>query len=174
MASDDILLFNNGDFSQPNLASWTLDGTLTKLPATDPTNPSNPVGLLGDPSYGCNGAPVGYASLSQFFTMPDVPLGKRLVLKFDYHIYSYDRNIGLGDKYDRFDVLLNDNLVHKDANQGNFDGCATLNNVGPRSKSILVTGIPGQQMKIDFRVYNRPDTLYNTFVYLDNVHLEFE
>ena len=172
--SGDSLLFKNGDFAQPNLDDWTQAGVLHSLPAFDPQDPANPVGLLGDPAYGCNGAPVGYASLSQFFEMPGVPAGKHLILRFSYHIYSYDRNIGLTDTYDRFDVLLDNTLVLKDANQGDFDGCTTLHDVGRKEAAITVAGVPGQQMKVDFRVYNRPDNLYNTFVYIDNIYLVFE
>ena len=46
--SDDIFLFKNGDFSQPNLADWTLDpnSKLSVTASIDPSVPDNPAGSI--------------------------------------------------------------------------------------------------------------------------------
>jgi len=176
--SDDILLFKNGDFSQPNLAEWSRDpaSKLGMAPAVDPASGS-PSGLLGDPNYIClGGVPVGYAGLSQSFTMPNVPSGRsRLVLEFSYHIYTQDRNMKLDDEYDRFDVLLNATRVFSDMNQTApaTEECI-VHDLGRKVASVSVVGNPGDNINVTFRVRNLYDTSYNTYVYVDDVHLRFE
>jgi hypothetical protein len=184
--SDDIFLFVNGDFSQPNLASWDQDpGSLLSVSgATEPGNPSNPVGLLGNPTYACNYVPVGYGSISQHLVMPTVAAGKQLVLKFNYHIYTSDRNVGLQDNLDRFDVFLDNKRVFSDMNQDKNKGpqpyppptpsVCTVYDLGSREAVIPVTGNPGSNINVVFRLYNLPDPYYNTYVYLDNVQLELQ
>jgi hypothetical protein len=111
--------------------------------------------------------------------MPNVPAGQRLVLRFNYHIYTFDTNPGLQDTLDRFDVFLNNNRVFRDmydSTQGDY-GCITLHNLVRRDKAITIDPAkynPGSTITVDFRVYNSPDNAYNTFVYLDNVRLEFQ
>jgi hypothetical protein len=135
---------------------------------------------LGSPAYvscdpGAN-VPVGFGSLSQSFTMPPTT-GMRLVLDLSYHIYTFDRNMQLTDDWDRFDVLFNGNVVKKDMNQDKDQKpprCDTPYNLGSTTVSIPVTGSPGANIVVTFRLYNRPDRFYNTYVYVDNVHLRFE
>jgi hypothetical protein len=176
--SDNVFLFKNGDFSQPSLADWNLgpNNKLSVSTAGDPASPGNPSGLLGNPAYACNGVPVSYASLSQPFTVPRVPAGKRLVLDLSYHIYTFDRNMGLIDNYDRFDVLFNGNRAVSDMNQSrnNDPGCAAPHDLGRKAVSIPVMGNPGDNINVTFRLANLPDALYNTYVYVDDVHLHFE
>ena len=184
--SDDILLFKNGDFSQPNLADWTLDpksdpnSKLSVTASIDPSVPNNPAGRLGDPAYACNAVPIGYGSLSQTFIMPNVPAGKHLYLRFTYHIYTYDRNPYLTGGLDRFDVWLSNTLILRDMYDNRDTGspnCSTavLHDLG-RNKEFrwLVNGHPGDSMNILFRLWNWPDPILNTYVYLDDVRLSFE
>jgi adhesin/invasin len=176
VTSDDILLFKNGDFSRPNLADWTLDpnSKLSVVTSTDPSVPNNPAGRLGNPAYACFAVPIGYGSLSQSFIMPKVPTGKGLVLEFSYHIITDDRNVRLDDKGDRFDVLFNNILVFSAMNQTLDYKCAAAYDLGRKVKSVSVGGNPGDNINVIFRLYNRPDSKYNTYVYLDDVHLHFE
>ncbi len=180
--SSSILLFKNGDFAQPDLASWSRDpgNALSVSGANEPGSFTNPAGLLGNPAYvSCNpgaNVPIGYGSIFQSLIMPDVPTGKRLVLKFNYHIYTSDLNMQLIDGYDRFDVLLGGNRVFSDMNQNPSQGpsCSTVYDLGRKEAVIPVTGSPGSILNVTFRLYNLPDHLYNTYVYLDNVRLEFQ
>ena len=175
VTSDDIFLFKNGDFSQPNLVDWTQDpnSRLSVSRSTDPVRPGNPAGLLGSPAYGCNSVPIGYASLSQPFIVPAVPAGKGLVLEFSYHIFTYDRNVLLDDKGDRFDVLFNSIRVLRGMNRNLQYQCSTVYDLGRKIVSIPVVGNPGDNVNVTFRLYNWPDHLYNTYVYLDDVHLRY-
>jgi hypothetical protein len=176
--SNNILLFKNGDFSQPNLAYWSPEpgNKLAVSTAGEPATPGNPSGLLGSPAYACNAVPVGYGSLSQSFIMPRVPTGQRLVLDISYHIFTFDRNFGLIDNLDRFDVLFNGNPVLSDMNQNrsNDPRCTAPYDLGRKSLSIPVTGQPDENINVTFRVANLPDAAYNTYVYVDDVHLHFE
>jgi hypothetical protein len=178
IVSDDVFLFKKRDFSQPNLADWNLgpNNKLSVSTAGDPASPGDLSGLLGNPAYACNGVPVGYASLSQPFTMPRVPAGKRLALDLSYHTYTFDRNMGLIDDYGRFDVLFNGNRALSDMNQSrnNDSGCAAARDLGRKAISIPMMGNPGDNINVTFRLTDLPDALYNTYVYVDDVPLRFE
>lgn len=167
----------NGDFSKPNLTDWTIDpgSALNVSESFDPTYPGNPAALLGSPDYACRGGmTIGYAILSQSFTMPEAPAGQRPVLKFSYHIYTSDKNYNLNDQADRFDVLINGRLVLKDMNQSFPYTCDTLYDLGHKQASIPMTGSLGDWISLTFRLRNGIDRDYNTYVYLDDVRLEFE
>jgi hypothetical protein len=157
---DDVLLFQNGDFSQALDVGWQKSGNL-------PVSIENQKGLLGPGGPGRD-ATSGYASVHQDVDIPDKA---PLLLAFTYHIYTYDRNIGLTDSYDRFDVLIDGQLVHKDANQDTFDG--TLQDLGVVEMTVPIPSSVSGLVPIEFRVTNVPDELYKTYVYLDDVHLEF-
>jgi hypothetical protein len=184
--SDDILLFKNGDFSQPNLASWNQypGSVLNVSTAAEPGNPSNPTGLLGSPAYACNNVPVGSGSLAQDLIMPDVESDQQLALRINYRIYTSDRNFGLLLDLDRFDVLLDNTRVFSDMNRDinkppvpyppPTGPVCTVYDLGSREAIIPVTGISGSHINVVLRVYNLPDKYYNTYVYVDNVRLELQ
>ncbi len=181
IVSDNIFLFKNGDFTQPNQANWNLDpgNVLSVTGANEPGSPTNPAGLLGSPAYACTNVPIGYGGINQNLIMPNVPAGQRLVLRFNYHIYTFDTNPNLKDTLDRFDVFLNNNRVFRDMynSKQNDYGCTTLHDLGRKDKAITIDPAqykPGSTIIVDFRLYNLPDSLYNTYVYLDNVRLEFQ
>jgi hypothetical protein len=179
--SGSLLLFKNGDFSQPSLESWSRDpgNALSVSSSTEPGSPTNPAGLLGSPTYiSCNpgaNVPIGYASIFQSFIMPSAQTGKQLVLRFNYHIFTFDRNMQLIDGYDRFDVLLGNNEVFSDMNQSSSQGprCSAAYDLSRKEAVIPVSGNPGGLVNVVFRLSNLPDHLYNTYVYLDNVRFEF-
>jgi hypothetical protein len=178
---DNIFLFKNGDFTQPNLASWNLDpgNVLSVTSADEPGSPTNPAALLGSPAYACKTVPIGYGSINQDLIVPNVPAGQRLVLRFNYHIYTFDINPNLTDRLDRFDVFLDHNRVFRDMydSTNNDANCFTLRDLGRKDKAITIDPaqyISGSTITVDFRLYNWPDHLYNTYMYLDNVRLEFQ
>ncbi len=189
--SDDILLFKNGDFTQPNLASWNRypGSVLNVSTAPEPGNPSNPSGLLGSPTYACNNVPIGFGRLTQELIMPDVEAGQQLALRLNYHIYTSDRNFGLLLDLDRFEVLLDNTRVFSDMNQDinkppnpPYDppntppppAVCTVYDLGSREATILITGNPGNPINVVLSLYNLPDQYYNTYVYVDNVRLELQ
>lgn len=172
-----IFLVENGDFAD-NLAAWSKSGELGASPPHDDTAPVSPpkVGLLGDPGFACNnGVPIGYGSLSKDLVMPATMAGQVVKLYFNYRIVSNDRNRDLTDNYDSFDVLINGTRVFRDANTQYFNYCAVAPyNLGWKSHVIVLTAQAGSAVPIDFRVYNRPDHFYNTYVYLDDVRIVIE
>jgi hypothetical protein len=142
--------------------------------------------LLGKTDYDCSpsGVPIGYAEISQTFTVPDTPDGTPIGLSFDYVIYSQDTSIR--STYDRFEVYLNDEVepVFSDGNQNNVDlSCSKWwripgpeNIRGDRASGWAIGYIDlrsyrGQTIKVTFQNHNRYDGWYNTYTYFDNVQL---
>lgn len=165
--------FDNGDFSD-GLTAWQKLGALGVSVALNPGDAENAVALLGDPTYACGGGvPLGFAGIAQRFSVPPAPVGKSVRLQFRYRIYTNDRNIGLTGKYDSFDVLIDDVLKFRDANQKDFDYC----NVSPYDLGWRVgeidLGAGGKNVTLAFTVHNRTDHWYNTYVYVDDVEMMF-
>ena len=161
----------NGDFSE-GLAGWSALGDLGVAIALDPSNTSNPVARLGNPGYACwDGVPIGNAIIQQQFSVPSASAEKSMHLLFRYRIYTNDRNIGLTDAFDTFDVLVDGVLRFRDANQTNFDYC----NVDPYDlgwkTADIDLGAGGSQVNLSLEVHNRSDQFYNTYVYIDDIRL---
>jgi hypothetical protein len=75
--------------------------------------------------------------------------------------------------FDRFDVLLNNNVVFKDMNQNQLYSCLVQHDLGRREQSLTVTGAPGESINLVSRVQNMFDNSHNTYVYVDDVSVEF-
>lgn len=162
----------NGDFSD-GLAGWNTSGILGTAIAFDPSQASNPVARLGNPDYACwDGVPIGYAAIRQHFSAPPAPQGKSVHLVFRYRIYTNDRNIGLTDEYDTFDVIVNGVLHRRYANQDEFDRCnVEPYDLGWRAADIDL-GAGGILVDLSLEVHNRSDSFYNTYVFVDDVRVE--
>jgi hypothetical protein len=161
----------NGDFSD-GLAGWSTSGILGVAIALDPSNTSNPVARLGNPGFACwDGVPIGDAVIQRQFPVPMAQDGKSMHLLFRYRIYTNDRNIGLTDEFDTFDVLVNGVLRLRDANQTAFDSC----NVAPYDlgwkTGDVDLGAGGSLVNLSLGVYNRFDRFYNTYIYVDDIRL---
>lgn len=174
--------FRNGSFEN-DLSGWTVPAG-AKLPVNvvnvvkkDNTEPSNgeKMALLGDPDYPCASVPLGYAAVEQTFVVPT-----NTSLMFDYIIWSQDAS--LNKDYDRFEVYIWKAgtpmpaiPVHYDGNMiAEGGGCNVWRRVPAenwKSHSIEMTDYYEQMVTVSFRVYNRQDNWYNTYAYLDNVHL---
>lgn len=163
--------FANGDFSG-GLAYWNPAGVLWAWMALDPDNPVDPVARLGSPVYACGGGvPMGYGRLSQHFSVLKAPAGKSVHLKFRYRIYTNDRNVGLTDAFDSFDVLVDGALAFRDANETSFDYCNVQPyDLGWRNGEIDLGG-GGENVTLSFEVHNRADNWYNTYVLVDDVEM---
>ncbi len=160
--------FINGSFSN-GLRGWQTGGVLGAALATDPDQPTNPVGLIGNPAFPCRAVPLGYGSLSQTFNVLQAPTGKSMHLQFRYRIYSNDHNVSLSGDKDTFDVLVNGVLRLRDANRGDFDYCnVPPYDLGWKSGDIDL-GAGGLLVALSFQVHNRLDALFNTYVLIDDV-----
>jgi hypothetical protein len=111
--------------------------------------------------------------------MPNVPPGRKLFLRFSYHIITSDQNYGLRDYLDRFEVLFNNPPpVVRDMNQRYQFGCQYVYDLLRQDARIEVPVQrynAGDSIKVDFRLYNDDvDQMYNTYVYLDDVRLQFQ
>lgn len=162
--------FVNGDFAN-GLYSWSPSGRLGVALDLDPDQPTNVVARLGNPAFACNNVPLDFAGLTQSFIAPLVPTGKSMHILFRYRIYSNDHNVTLSGNYDSFDVLVNDVLRFRDANQGAFNYC----NVPPYDLGWkygdINLGAGGSPVLLSFEVHNRLDRNYNTYVLIDDVRV---
>jgi hypothetical protein len=164
------LVVTNGDFGN-GLSGWLVGGGLGALPAFDPSAPSNPVALLGSPSWHCNhGVPLDFSRLSQRIVVPQPEAGHLVRLHYRYRIFTQDRNASLGEQYDSFDVFVDGALVNRYANTTLPPICDSIHDLGWQSGVYTFTNIQfGKTLTISFAVYNRYDKYYNTYVYLDDV-----
>lgn len=189
----------NGDFNAGldalgNPLHWDfVSGGGTGLPASlvsaNPTIPyldtSIPQGtysaLLGSTAYPCaaNGVSLGYGAVEQTITVPSVPNGKALEIRFDYVIYTQDGSSSAA--YDRFEVYIYDpgssRLVYTDGRSDPSVSCSVWWRIpasGWKTGAInLVSPLDyrGKTVTISFQNWNRFDGWFNTFTYLDNVRL---
>ena len=148
---------------------------------------------LGDPAYGTNGAPAGYGELRRTITLPS----DATKIKFQYRVLTHDQIFANASSqyFDTFEVYIND-LSTADAlrtercinNRGapgpvanGFVLCdgnpaaATRNNhpanMGLISTEIDISSLAGTNIELILRVYNRVDSSYNTWVYLDEIEV---
>ena len=139
--------------------------------------------ILGSPDYGCGDVPLGHASVSQVFTVPD----NATKLSFRYIVWSQDASVS--EDYDRFEVYLNDSLEFEDGNKVNANlACDNWWRVpgtgGDNRREDEVEGWAlgeidlvrhrGRNVAVSFRNYSRYDNWYNTYTYLDDVRIEVE
>jgi hypothetical protein len=147
---------------------------------------------LGNGYLACAGMPANaYAELvTTAFTVPPFNYDP-LNFIFQYIIYSQDWWNGsmTSTQYDNFEVWIEDTtagtppeMKFRDGNKINDLGCKWWRVPGPETDSQRKTYYPGwatghfdlkpyidHTVKVYFRVYNRPDNLFNTYAFLDNV-----
>jgi len=166
---------SNGYFTA-GLTDWTVLGTLGVSVAVDPDSPLNPVALLGNPAYECRGGvPIASGSIRQSFYVARDPSGRQAHLRFRYRIYTNDLNTSLLDKWDTFDVLVNGAVVLRDANTVIKQDCPVdkhMFDLGWRYADITL-GLGGTTTTLELLAANRTDKFYNTYVYVDDVRIEY-
>lgn len=156
--------FETGDFT-----SWQHGGQLAQSVSTAYRHSGSYAALLGSPSYACTGVPVGSAWLRRSVT---VPSSGSPTLSFWYRIFTQDENVN--DQYDYFAVYINgSDLVVKDANttQPAIPSCPTYD-LGWKQVNFSLSAYQGQIIEITFYNYNRPDSNYNTYTYIDDVSVQ--
>jgi hypothetical protein len=140
-----------------------------------------------------NGVPIdAFTKFYQLIQLPAMECGRNqgLMLSFWYHILTYDKAWGkvsdngtpddrTDDIYgwlDTFEVHILDRdgrelaEVLRDGYFGDHDP-GTLYNLGWRYYAVNLAPWAGQQVRIEFRVWNRVDKWYPTWVYVDDVKL---
>jgi hypothetical protein len=159
--------FETGDFT-----SWQHGGELAQSVSTAMPHSGNYSALLGNPGYNCwLGVPVGSAWLRRSVR---VPSSGSPTLSFWYRIYTQDKNQNLSDQLDLFAVYINgSDLVVKDANTTEKAICpGTPYNLGWKQVIFPLDAYRGQTIEITFYNYNRHDTWYNTYTYVDDVSVQ--
>lgn len=125
------------------------------------------------------GVPMdAYASIYQAIQLPPGDCDEGLTLFFRYHILTYDVVYSYNDQkwYDSFEVYVRD----RDGNELArllLDGYrgphtpGTLYDLGWKHFSADLAPWAGQQIRVEFKVFNRNDSWYPTWVYVDGVQL---
>jgi len=187
-----IYLVENGDFKNDDKL-W--DTKEVRLPVdfvvdvvgypVDNTSPeTGKMLLLGYPHYPCSatGVPIGHAGASRSFIVPSAEYNPTLVFK--YIIWTQDKSTSI--QYDRFEVYINGESTptFADGNQNAGLGCNKWWRVpspqNPRNdnvtsgwatKTIDLSDYAGQEIPISFENHSRYDGWYNTYTYIDDVHI---
>ena len=183
----------NGSF-EGGLRSWTvsqspLPVSVVTSVAERPTGSTAPADgdqavVLGNPAYACSssGVPLGYAGIEQTIVVADDATN----LVFNYIIYTQDAMpVQDAEYFDRFEVYINTTLKFADGNTVNAGlDCSVWRRIpGPENprhsatsgwatEEIDLTPYRGQSITIRFRNYSRFDHWFNTYTYVDNVHIE--
>ena len=160
----------NGGFEEGR-TGWTHGGELSSIVTTALPYLGNFSARLGNPNYVCEGdVPVGSAWIEQTVFVPSIPSPE---LSFRYRIFTYDVNETHGNKYDLFDVKINNSLKFRDANTNpNNVTCDFERDLEWRYGTVSLDqrGKP-YTITIRFENWNRPDGWFNTWTYIDDVQI---
>lgn len=164
--------FVNGGFEQ-GWRGWNHSGTLHQSICSDANfahSDSSHSALLGDPNYECKeGVPVGSAWMSQTFVVP--PDMESPQLSFYYRIFSEDKFDE--DRFDSFDVYINDTLILREGDRGDEYGCdRPADDLGWQPHTEDLTEYKGQNITLRFENVSRPDAWFNTWTYVDDVQIQ--
>ncbi|MGB1249478.1 MAG: Ig-like domain-containing protein [Candidatus Promineifilaceae bacterium] len=168
-----------------------LDGSLgiSAIPAIAGTYSAH----LGNPAYGVNGAPSGFGELRQTISLPS----DATKVKLQYRVLTHDQIFANTSQryFDTFEVYINDTtisdtvrndrcinnravpgavangLVLCDGNPAAPTRDGIPANMGLQSIEIDISSVAGTNIDLILRVYNRVDSSYNTWVYLDNIEI---
>jgi len=172
----DFRVLCNGGFETGDFACWAHGGELDQSVrcGTAYVYEGNCAALLGNPNYPCgDGVPIGTAWVSQTFSVPSCP---KPVLSFEYRIFSNDKLKLSGDKWDSFDVYINNTLILRD---GNIQWLKANCYIDPwdstwKPFSYSLSAYKGQNIRVSFHNANREDRYYNTWTYVDQVDVACE
>jgi hypothetical protein len=123
---------------------------------------------LGNPGYSCTGVPLGSAWMRTSLSVPDTVTP---TLTFWYRTLTYDANPDLTGEFDSFDVRVAGDLSFRYANQINELSCSTLYDSGWQQMTIDLSAYRDQNVTIEFQNYNRKDSFYNTWTFVDDITL---
>jgi len=161
--------FCNGDFETSNFTCWTHGGELDQSVQSEIAYEGDYAALLGNPNYPCKkGVLLGEAWIKQTFSVPSCPKPE---LSFKYRIFSNDRLSD--DKWDSFDVYINDTLILRDGNTDwNQASCDREPwDSGWKDFSYDLSAYKGQCIQVSFHNVSRADHWYNTWTYVDPIEV---
>lgn len=162
----------NGGF-EDGWTGWSHGGELRQSVVSTNRSEGSFSALLGDPGYECEGGvPIGSAWVEQTIYVPRRGPHR---LAFRFHIVTQDTNPNEVDKekYDSFDVKINNKLVFDAMRRSEEYGCEKPPYVVIWQEKVLdiSSEYHGRQVNIRFEVRNSPDGWYNTWAYVDAVRL---
>jgi uncharacterized repeat protein (TIGR01451 family) len=192
---DSDVVCPNGGFESGDFSCWAVGGNLPSHVQSKVKLEGNHAAMLGDPDPAkCRGGlPIGKAWISQTF---QIPACGDPVLSFSYRIFSYDEHSESFSKlYDTFDVRIDDLsddeppfLVLRDGGNEPY-GCdldpydsgwmqetRSLSSVAEQDTD-QTHDLRGKEITVYFYNYSRDpgydNAWYNTWVYIDNVEIEY-
>lgn len=162
----DFCVFCNGGFETGDFTCWAHGGGLAQSVQSEIVYEGKHAALLGSPDYPCRDVPKDTeAWMKQTFTVPSCP---NLMLSFKYRIFSHDKLTG--DKWDSFDVYINNNLVLRDGSPGPADCDSPPWDSGWLDGSFGLGTYEGN-IEVSFHNVSREDKYYNTWTYVDQVEV---
>ena len=163
-----VVGLTNGSFENGDLSGWQQGGDLSRRVVGDVVHLGRVAALLGNPEAGPCSARVGQAWIEQEFNVPSAGSPK---LSLWYRLRTYDRNRDLVDTIDYFDVLLNGQRVHRDANRTLTNKCdGDPHDLGWKEFVYDLDAYRGQRVRVRLLLAST-DQWWNTWVYLDDVAL---
>lgn len=163
--------FCNGGFETGDFTCWTRGGELDQSVQSEIVHEGNYAALLGNADYPCRGGvPTGTARISQTLSVPSCP---NPVLSFEYRIFSNDILILGDDRWDSFDVYINDTLILRDGDLESDEASCDREPWDSKWKdfSCNLSAYKGQNIEISFHNASRLDQYYNTWTYVDLVEV---
>jgi Leucine-rich repeat (LRR) protein len=162
----------NGDFEN-DLIAWSSGGSYAQPQArSDVVLSGARAAVLGNPDETCslgNSPRRGDSWISQVIEVPNTAAPR---LELWYHIFTWDLNSRLSDEFDRFEVWVNNNRIHRDANGDGVYGCGRPpTDLGWRRFSYDLSAYRGQQITVKLSNVVWPDEAYNTWTYVDDVQV---
>ncbi|MBN1874990.1 MAG: hypothetical protein JXA33_12225 [Anaerolineae bacterium] len=162
----------NGTF-EAGLTGWNAGGTASGIipqAATSTPHQGTYAAVLGQENAPCRtgqGAIAGESWLYQDVTVPDISAP---TLTFYYRVRSYDK-LSV-DKFDRFEISINDTLLGRFGNETSNYGCdKPLNDTGWQLFSYDLSAYRGQTIRLQFKTITYPDDWFSTWTYVDDVTL---
>lgn len=175
----------NPSFDLGNWGAWVpcpdSEGRLTTrvVFTTTHTGASSHMARLSRDDWPLRQVPAdAWACFWQPIQLPDLNCGRKLTLSFWYHIITYDQAWGENTQrwYDTFEVWIY-NANNEPLRQVFLDGYFGRHvpgeryDLGWKYAAIDLSPWAGQSIRIRFVVWNRHDTEYPTWVYVDDVKL---
>jgi len=178
----------NPGFDSGALGAWASSGDLPAevVSYTAPDGPSSSMALLGHKGGAADSLPFpAYAAISQRIQIPNTVCDHPLALSFWYRMFTYD--VGLTEIeggvegelrwVDTFELTVRDilgnelELLLRDGYRGDNWAKGVLQDLGWQHVDYDLSQYAGQTVQLDFRVWNRVDGYWPTWVYLEDVQL---
>lgn len=163
-------VFSNGGF-EAGFSGWNIGGSyIAPRISTQVVHSGVRSAVLGDPAEPCTASTAprrGDSWASQRIRVPNTGTPQ---LTLWYRILTWDRNLPLDDRFDRFEVWIDDQLVLRDANRSDAYGCNRPPiDLGWKMFSMDLSPYRGQWVTLNLTNIVWPDEAYNTWTYIDDI-----